>query len=237
MALEHLRGMMSGVLWRRWAIFCLLERSRMRGSDWMPVADLRSNGVWIWPEAWRDLYPVLIQLDQVNIDPNKSDRIVWRDGDHVSDISASCVWSSIRYAEPEIDWCSIVWFPQCIPRHAFFMWLIMRVWHMVRQKVGMDLVQPIWGDVVDWLSVRARSKSAANLVARILVAASAYVIWQERNARLFKNQLRPPETISVTIIQMVRYKLMGVKLKNTASVQRLLGEWEIHKLHRDVDGG
>ncbi|KAJ0805652.1 hypothetical protein HanPI659440_Chr02g0080731 [Helianthus annuus] len=125
-----------------------------------------------------------------------------------------------------------------IPSHLFFECKFSsQVWHMVRQKVGMDSVQPIWGDVVDWLSVRARSKSAANLVARILVAASAYVIWQERNARLFKNQLRPPETISVTIIQMVRYKLMGVKLKNTASVQRLLGEWEIHKLHRDVDGG
>ncbi|MFS7976250.1 hypothetical protein Hanom_Chr10g00890251 [Helianthus anomalus] len=112
-----------------------------------------------------------------------------------------------------------------------------QVWHMVRQKVGMDTVQPIWGDIVEWLSARARSKTAANLVTRIAVAATAYVIWQERNARLFKNQVRPPEVISASIFQMVRYKLMGMKLKNTAGVRRLLGDWEIHNIHRDDDGG
>ncbi|XP_022019085.1 uncharacterized protein LOC110919114 [Helianthus annuus] len=126
------------------------------------VAYIRSNGVWLWPIAWRDLFPVLIQLDNVNIEPHKRDRIMWREGDHVSHMSASSVWNSIRYAEPEIHWCSIVWFPQCIPRHAFFMWLVTRV---------------------------------------------------------------------------VRYKLMGVKLKNNARVQRLLEVWEIQRPSYEIDSG
>ncbi|XP_022024350.1 uncharacterized protein LOC110924667 [Helianthus annuus] len=212
------------------------------------VSEVYSNNNWNWPAAWRDTYPVLNQLDQLSINLNKPDRFMWRHGDDIDEFSTSCVWNSIRYREPEIAWCGLVWFAQCIPRHAFLMWLITRgklltqdkilkwdfsrrrnmnmmccllcyenndsrshlffeckfstqVWLTVRHKVGMDSVQPKWGDIVDWLLVRVKSKSAANYVARLLVAASAYVIWQERNARLFKNQLRPPETISAIIVQ------------------------------------
>ncbi|XP_022041032.1 uncharacterized protein LOC110943603 [Helianthus annuus] len=238
------------------------------------ASDVYSNNTWRWPVAWRDTYPVLNQLDQLAINPNKPDILMWRHGDDINEFSTSCVWNSIRYSEPEIAWCGIAWFAQCIPRHAFLMWLIMKgklltqdkilkwdfsqrknmnmmccllcyenndshshlffeckfsskVWLMVRHKVGMDSVQPKWDDVVDWLLNRVKSKSAANYVSRLLVAASAYVIWQERNARMFKNQLRPPETITEINIQQVRYKLMGAKLKKCDNVQRLLGDWGI----------
>ncbi|XP_022031541.1 uncharacterized protein LOC110932521 [Helianthus annuus] len=220
----------------------------------------------------------------MSIDSNKPDKLMWRQGDYCHDFSTARAWDSIRHRELEIEWSWIVWFGQCIPRHAFLMWLIMRrklltqdkilswdisrrknmdmmccllcyanhdshshlffeckyssqVWHMVRHKVGMVSVQPKWDDIVNWLLLRSKSKSAANYVARLLVAASAYLIWQERNARLFKNQLRPPETISEIIIQQVRYKLMGAKLKNCHNVRRLLREWEINGTELHDDGG
>ncbi|KAF5756243.1 hypothetical protein HanXRQr2_Chr17g0812331 [Helianthus annuus] len=111
-----------------------------------------------------------------------------------------------------------------------------QVWISIRQKAGMESVNPKWADIVDWLVLRARSKSVATYVARLMVAASAYYIWQERNARIFKNQLRPPEVISKAILDTVRYKLMGAKLKNTASVQRLLGKWKINDNDINDDG-
>ncbi|XP_022008341.1 uncharacterized protein LOC110907684 [Helianthus annuus] len=112
-----------------------------------------------------------------------------------------------------------------------------QVWSIIRQKVGMDNVNHNWENIVSCLLVHAKSKSAANYVSRILVAATAYFIWQERNARLFKNQLRPPETICAIIFNTVRYKLMGVKLKKTDNVRRLLGEWEIRDKDIMDDGG
>ncbi|XP_021991389.1 uncharacterized protein LOC110888157 [Helianthus annuus] len=237
-------------------------------------SDIYSNGSWRWPVAWRDTFPVLIQLDQLIFDSNKEDKLLWRSGDQFREFSSAGVWESIRHRHLDVQWCPIVWFSQCIPRHAFLMWLIMRrklltqdkilkwdfsrrknmnmmccllcyadhdshnhlffecnfssrVWQGVRHKVGMDSVNAKWVDIVDWLLVRSKSKSVDNYVARLLVAASAYFIWQERNARMFKNQLRPPETISALIIQQVRYKLMGAKLKDCANVRRLLGDWEI----------
>ncbi|XP_022015033.1 uncharacterized protein LOC110914554 [Helianthus annuus] len=248
------------------------------------VADVRANGGWSWPNAWRDLFPVLNQVDNVNIDPNKVDKLLWRDGDDLNEITTSGVWHSIRYRTPEVEWSSVVWFAQCIPRHAFLMWLIMRgklltqdkilqwdlqrrknmnmmccllcyqnndshshlffecnfsaqVWCSVRKKVGMDSVNPKWPDIIEWLMPRARSKSVTNYAARLLVAASAYIIWQERNARIFMNQLRPPEVISEIILNTVRYKLMGAKLRNTTNVQRVLAEWKIGGNSVSDDGG
>ncbi|XP_021996269.1 uncharacterized protein LOC110893470 [Helianthus annuus] len=205
------------------------------------------------------------------------------EGDDKLDFSSSRVWDSIRHREDPVNWCGIVWFSQCIPRHAFLMWLIMKrklltqdkilswdisrrknmnmlccllcyanhdshhhlffeckfsaqVWSLVRAKGGMDLVQPKWEEIVNWLRDRVKSKAVNDYVARLLVAATTYFIWQERNARLFKNQLRPPEAISELITQQVRYKLMGAKLKDCANVRRLLGDWEIKSAEIKEDG-
>ncbi|XP_022030437.1 uncharacterized protein LOC110931348 [Helianthus annuus] len=248
------------------------------------VSDVFANNSWRWPSAWRDLYPVLIQLDQLSFDTHRPDKLVWRHGDQFHDFSTSRAWDSIRHRELEVGWSRIVWFGQCIPRHAFLMWLIMRrklltqdkilswdfsrrknmdmmccllcyanhdshshlffeckysaqVWHTVRCKVGMASVQAKWDDIVNWLLIRSKSKSAADYISRLGVAASAYFIWQERNARLFKNQLRPPEILSELIIQQVRYKLMGARLKNCDNVRRLLREWEIEGTELHDDGG
>ncbi|XP_022007435.1 uncharacterized protein LOC110906640 [Helianthus annuus] len=248
------------------------------------VANIYSNGSWAWPLAWRDLFPVLIQLDQVQLTPMKQDRLLWRDGSEVMEFSSSCVWHSFRHTAPEVNWCRIVWFAQSIPRHGFLMWLVLKgklltqdkilkwdlsrrknmnmmccmlcyqnydshphlffeckysaqVWYTIRNKVNMGDVSPKWQEIVEWLLARARSKSARNYIAKILVAAAVYFIWQERNTRTFMNQLRPPEKLSEIILNTVRYKLMGAKLRDTSSVRRLLEEWEIRGKHDEDDGG
>ncbi|XP_022030706.1 uncharacterized protein LOC110931628 [Helianthus annuus] len=248
------------------------------------VADVYADGSWLWPTAWRDIFPVLNQIDHVHLDPLKVDRLLWKDGSDINEFSSSGVWHSLQHREPEVDWCSIVWFARCIPRHAFMIWLIMKgklltqdkilqwdlsrrknmnmmccllcyenvdshphlsfeckystqVWLKVRDRVGMSSISPRWTDIVQWLCNRDHQRRADTYVAKLLVAAAAYSIWQERNARLFKNQLRPPETVSDVIMNTVRYKLMGAKLKNTVRVRNLLREWEIHTKDKDDDGG
>ncbi|XP_021996030.1 uncharacterized protein LOC110893223 [Helianthus annuus] len=157
------------------------------------VADLSSNGSWLWPAAWRDTYPVLIQLDQVQRDANNQDCLLWKDGDEV--------------------------------------------WEFIRAKAGMDNVEAKWSAITEWLRQRARSKSADNLVCRLLVAASAYVIWRERNTRFFKNHARPPENFCDSICDTVRYRLMGLKFKNTPKMRRLLQRWDTHGALAVDDGG
>ncbi|XP_021975009.1 uncharacterized protein LOC110870116 [Helianthus annuus] len=104
-----------------------------------------------------------------------------------------------------------------------------QVWNLVRGKVGMDNVEPKWSVIVDRLCSISSSKSASNYVSKLVVAATAYAIWQEQNARLFKNHARPPDTIGANVLQTVRYKLMGVKFKAKEKVRRLLQAWDIHE--------
>ncbi|XP_022040694.1 uncharacterized mitochondrial protein AtMg00310-like [Helianthus annuus] len=65
------------------------------------VFNIFSNDTWNWPVAWRDLFPVLIQLDHFRLDPSKSDRLLWKDGNECQDFSSSAVWHSVRHRESE----------------------------------------------------------------------------------------------------------------------------------------
>ncbi|XP_021996201.1 uncharacterized protein LOC110893399 [Helianthus annuus] len=99
------------------------------------VANVYSTDSWRWPTAWRDLFPVLIQLDQMQLNPAKQDRLLWKDGTDLAEFSSSNVWHSVRYKEPEVNWCNIVWFSQCIPRHAFMLWLVMKGKLLTQDKI------------------------------------------------------------------------------------------------------
>ncbi|XP_021991406.1 uncharacterized protein LOC110888175 [Helianthus annuus] len=103
------------------------------------------------------------------------------------------------------------------------------VWHSVRNKVDMNSVQESWDEITSWLVQRAKSKAIYAVGSRLLVAAAAYTIWNERNSRFFSNKLRPPEKIVDIIINMVRTKLISFKYKQTSNVKRFLEEWKLNK--------
>ncbi|KAJ0800754.1 putative RNA-directed DNA polymerase [Helianthus annuus] len=85
------------------------------------------NGNWKWPQAWFDLFPVLITILVPNLDSNAVDRLVWKDLDgKTGDFKSAQVWNTIRSREHHALWANMVWFSQCIPRHAFHMWLAFR---------------------------------------------------------------------------------------------------------------
>ncbi|GJT71816.1 putative reverse transcriptase domain, reverse transcriptase zinc-binding domain protein [Tanacetum coccineum] len=46
---------------------------------------------------------------------------IWRES---SQISVAQAWQAIRPRAPEVEWFDVVWFSQCIPRHAFLVWLL-----------------------------------------------------------------------------------------------------------------
>ncbi|XP_022015034.1 uncharacterized protein LOC110914555 [Helianthus annuus] len=102
-----------------------------------------------------------------------------------------------------------------------------KVWNLVRSKVGMNMVDERWDDIVEWLIPRAKSRAIRMVASRLVVAASAYGIWRERNARFFSNRVRPPEQISEIILDTVRTKLISFKFKANNDVRSFLEEWKI----------
>ncbi|GJZ30053.1 retrovirus-related pol polyprotein from transposon TNT 1-94 [Tanacetum coccineum] len=59
------------------------------------VSDFISNGHWRWPPDWLDRIPCL-----------------------------SSIHDSVGLRADVVDWYHLVWFPQCIPMHAFHLWLV-----------------------------------------------------------------------------------------------------------------
>ncbi|XP_022019843.1 uncharacterized protein LOC110919900 [Helianthus annuus] len=103
------------------------------------------------------------------------------------------------------------------------------VWHKVRQKACMESVQHSWDEISAWLVARAKSKSVESIAGRLVVAATAYAIWCERNSKFFNNRLRPPEKVADFIIDTVRAKLIAFKYQHTTKVKKFLEEWKMDK--------
>lgn len=70
------------------------------------------------------------------------------------------------------------------------------------------------------------------VIGRLILAASSYFIWMERNNRLFKKVRRSSDELRDIIMVTVRLKLLTYWFKNTAMVNRLLSQWKMSKNFR-----
>ncbi|XP_021991385.1 uncharacterized protein LOC110888154 [Helianthus annuus] len=235
----------STFLWyNNWSEHCPLssyvttrQMNREGLSIYSKVADVIQDNRWIWPDAWRDIFPILFQLNPITIDPHKVDTILWKkQGDSMEPFSTKVAWDSIRRTGQRVDWYNMVWSSFTIPRHSFLMWLICRrklatqdriqqwynamgnanmmccllcnrglethehlffecpysnqIWVSLRRKMDMNQIDGNWEDVVTWVLPHAKSKRLIWVIRKLEIAAMAYFVWQEINARFFNNQLR-----------------------------------------------
>ncbi|GJX96215.1 hypothetical protein Tco_0352013 [Tanacetum coccineum] len=91
----------------------------------------------------------------------------------------------------------------------------------------MDLLPPTLHQIVTHLAPMAKHRTARSVIGRLLLAASAYFIWIERNNRLFKNSRKTSEEIRDCIMVTVRLKLLTFRFKNKAMVSSLLAKWNM----------
>ncbi|GJW37180.1 retrotransposon protein, putative, ty1-copia subclass, partial [Tanacetum coccineum] len=185
------------------------------------VADLIVNGAWAWPQSWlhkaSDIGNILVPA----LDGLKSDMRQWRDlNGNLSSFTVAKAWEAIRLHGNQVDWFQIVWFSHNIPRHAFHLWLVMRNGLKTHDRMSKGM-EPM-----------GNKRTARCIIGKLIVAATAYFIWFERNNRTFKNVRRSPEEIRDMIMVNVRLKLLSLRFKNTDSVKQLLGRWKMPKNFR-----
>jgi hypothetical protein len=247
------------------------------------VADVCHNGMWSWPQNWSNIFPVLNSMEPPLIASDRRDSIGWKMEDDTHSFSTSIVWNTIRHREPVVDWVKLVWYPQCIPKQAFILWLVLRqrlctqdkirgwdiankkcmnmfccllcyanleshnhlffeckysteIWELVCKKARVHAIKLIWTDVIGQFS-NYSSSSTHNIICRLMLAASVYHIWRERNIRYHKNHARPPEVVMAAIVEDVRFRIMGLRFKRKDRVRRLLADWEIWDGEIHDDGG
>nr|GEV09257.1 protein reticulata-related 3, chloroplastic-like [Tanacetum cinerariifolium] len=102
------------------------------------------------------------------------------------------------------------------------------VWSKVRVLCGMDSIPPRLIGVTTFITPISKGKTAVNILSRLVVAATSYYIWMERNGRLFKKKTSSLDQIIEVILSMVRLKLVTFKFKKMSTGSRLLlDQWKI----------
>jgi hypothetical protein len=99
------------------------------------VADLFVQGVWSLPIEWGNKYAVIKQVRPPIIHLNESDQVQWSVGDVLHQFSVNIAWDAIRTRNQEFRWKHLIWFSQCIPKHAFVLWLILREKLVTHDKI------------------------------------------------------------------------------------------------------
>nr|GEU61132.1 hypothetical protein [Tanacetum cinerariifolium] len=92
---------------------------------------------------------------------------------------------------------------------------------------GMDTVPARIEDIVSYLQPIAHQRMVLSVIGRLLLAASANYIWDERNKRIFKQVKRSWTDIRDIIITTIRLKLFTLKFRYKARVIKLLAEWKM----------
>nr|GEU70203.1 reverse transcriptase domain-containing protein [Tanacetum cinerariifolium] len=112
--------------------------------------------------------------------------------------------------------------------HLFFKCLISSgIWNRVKGLAGLNASNPNIYDIIQDLLPIVKYRTTVSVIAKLVVAASAYYVWQERNWRLFKKGKRNSDQIVECIVSSVRLKLLSCKLKKSKSGERMARLWDL----------
>lgn len=89
------------------------------------------------------------------------------------------------------------------------------------------IISDDWDILLSSFIAIAGSKKAEHIIAKLVLAASAYLVWQERNNRIFKNQQRSVQQLIDYIVATIRLKLLSCQFKRTQRIDQILDTWKL----------
>ncbi|GJT78337.1 putative reverse transcriptase domain-containing protein [Tanacetum coccineum] len=167
------------------------------------VRDLIHECMWNWPIEWFHKYPLICTILVLSIRHDKSDYLEWRDSDGVGKpFSVYHVWNSIRPRDNEdvADGLPLVC-PLCEAQpdshdHLFFECSFSsQIWMQMKRFARLLNSSSFLVSIMSHLLPIAKRKSSKSTIGKLVVAAVAYFIWQERNRRLFKKSKRSAKEV------------------------------------------
>ncbi|GKB85752.1 hypothetical protein Tco_0958024 [Tanacetum coccineum] len=90
-----------------------------------------------------------------------------------------------------------------------------KVWNHLKSFAGLSSSRPDFNHILSTLLSIAKRKSLRSVIVKLVVAASAYFVWHERNNRLFKNNNQSVKQLIECIMSSVRLKLLSCRFKKS----------------------
>ncbi|PWA51582.1 hypothetical protein CTI12_AA463000 [Artemisia annua] len=103
-----------------------------------------------------------------------------------------------------------------------------KIWAKVKTMAKLHNAPSRWVDLLNYMILRPFNKSIWSMLQRIVIGASVYFVWQERNMSTFQDKFRSIEDICRLIIDTVRLRIMGLKINNSAQVLEAAIIWDLH---------
>nr|GEW62149.1 hypothetical protein [Tanacetum cinerariifolium] len=183
-----------------WDIPCLTSNSK--------VSDLLLEGTLVWPPDLIARYPMLLSVTSPSM-VGPCDQQEWRNrSGNIVPFSVNEVWNSIRPMAAKVDWFR----------------------DRVKIMAGLSNSSPSIDSIVSDILPFVNRRTTRSVISKLVVAATAYFIWQERNYRLFKKVKRSENQLVECIISSVRFKLMKCRFKKSMDGLAILRQWKLSEM-------
>nr|GEV52555.1 RNA-directed DNA polymerase, eukaryota, reverse transcriptase zinc-binding domain protein [Tanacetum cinerariifolium] len=86
---------------------------------------------------------------------------------------------------------------------------------------------PYFDEILDYIVPMAKRRTSKSVISKLVLAASAYFIWQERHDRLFKGNKRTVSQVNEYIMSAIRLKLMSCRFKKSKVGLDFMQRWKL----------
>ncbi|GJV99324.1 hypothetical protein Tco_1554576 [Tanacetum coccineum] len=176
------------------------------------VRDLVLNNRWNWPENWNEMSPQITSMANPQVDDNAFDKIMWKSID-----GRTYAFSTKQaYYDMSIQWPK----DEESHNHLFFDCdFSQNIWNGICKMIKMNNSHKDWECTIVDFAAKPNANSIWSVVRRLSIAATVYLIWKERNHRIFRDELRTSAMVFNSIVDTIRLKLKSLKVKDTVAVK------------------
>ncbi|XP_059669104.1 uncharacterized protein LOC132314234 [Cornus florida] len=103
-----------------------------------------------------------------------------------------------------------------------------RIWEFVQHAAGFYIKSDSWNDLITWCATIWMQDHF--ITHKLLISSAIYFIWQERNARAFRNKSSPPTHAIHLIKGCIRARFASLKLKHNSDIRRITSLEGMHQL-------
>lgn len=126
MALKLLHGLKIGILLVRWVINHITH-GELYHADYSKkevVSDIVVQGEWHIPNGWKEKFPAVFDVQPPLLITGSLDTTLWRTKTgKLTTFSVKTAWTDLCDEYEIAKWAKLVWYSQCVPRHAFITWV------------------------------------------------------------------------------------------------------------------
>nr|GEV05005.1 hypothetical protein [Tanacetum cinerariifolium] len=182
-----------------------------RRNEDIVVKDIVDDGVCQWPVKWIIKYPILSMHQRIKLYSSKEDYLVWKSrSDNEKKLTIIQSYHDFSNTGEMVKWSRLHIFFQCK--------FVEELWNKVKNRMELTNDSRYWNDIVDLFSYMYSGYFINSIIRRLSLSACVYLIWQERNCRIVRNERRTNEDLFNSFNEIIRMRLMSLKAKNSQAM-------------------